>query len=228
MNLLDALFPPRCLVCGRVSGWGSPFCVTCRAGVRPIGPDVCRRCGREAAFCVCKGRRFAFRRETAVYYYDEISRGIARFKFRHHPGMAREFARELVKRIEEQYDGVWFDAAAFAPMTPAGERSRGFNQAELLARPIARALGIPVLDVLQKADGGESQHEQTGRAARFRNVRGLYSVKNPGPVKGKRILWVDDVFTTGATADACAKALMEAGAREVFCATIAITRNLRS
>ena len=109
------------------------------------------------------------------------------------------------------------------PMTEKDEKKRGFNQSELLARDIGERLNIPVLPALSKTKDTAPQKELSGRARR-ENVKGCFSAAYAEYLAGRRILLVDDVFTTGATANECARTLLSAGAASVSVLTAAVTK----
>ena len=114
------------------------------------------------------------------------------------------------------------EIAVFVPMSDAEKKKRGFNQAELLAREVGERLGLPVLPALVKVKETSPQKELTGKE-RADNLKGCFSVAYADWIAGRRILLVDDVFTTGATANECARTLLKAKVRQVSVLTAAVT-----
>lgn len=176
----------------------------------------------------CQARPFRFERARAACVYDEASRGlILRFKHGDQPQFGPLFARWISRAAPDLVAQA--DAVAPVPLHPLRLLSRRFNQAAEVARPLARAAGLDYLpDALERARATPSQGGRSGRGRRD-NVRGAFRLTPAGArrTKGRRILLVDDVFTTGATAEACARALLEGGARAVDVVTIARVRTPR-
>jgi ComF family protein len=182
-----------------------------------LGPGV--RCA------VCEARPRAFARARAACLYDEHSRDlILQFKHADRLDLARLFSLWLGRAAAELIEEA--DAVTPVPMHPLRLIRRRYNQAAEIARPLARRAGLAYWpEALKRKRAGESQAGKSG-SGRLRNVQGAYACPAgwAARVAGKRILLVDDVMTTGATADACAKALMKAGAAGVNVAVIARVR----
>lgn len=239
-GLLDLLFPARCAGCGER---GAPFCPICQDRLRWILPPICPRCGRpylsfstlqldadEAAtpelvppscWCpVCKRDppRFAVARSIAAYE-GPLREAICALKFRGNKAVSVPLARLLVQFAPRE---VLQDVAAVVPVPLHKDRltKRGFNQAELLARPLAEAVGVPcVADALRRIKQ-EAPQAELGAVDRWHNVEESFVPSDP--VHGS-VLLVDDVFSTGATAGACAAALVRGGAQRVAVLTVART-----
>jgi ComF family protein len=198
-----------------------------------LDAPVCDGCGLpfdydlgEGVRCAaCEARPKAFTRARAACLYDEHSRDlILQFKHADRLDLARLFSLWLGRAAAELIEQA--DAVAPVPMHPLRLIRRRYNQAAEIARPLARRAGLAYWPgVLKRRRAGESQAGKSG-SGRRRNVQGAYACA-PGwekRVAGKRILLVDDVMTTGATAEACAKALTRAGAAAVYVAVIARVR----
>ena len=199
---------------------------------------VCDGCG--AAFemdggafasprcAACLAQPYAFARARAACVYDEASRGlILKFKHGDHQPFAPLFARWLSRSAAPLLEQA--DAVVPVPLHRFRLLSRRFNQAAEIARPLARGAGLDYLpDALIRQTHTTTQGGKSARGRRL-NVRKAFAVSDEGRrrIKGRRILLVDDVLTTGATAEACARALIEAGARAVDLAVIARVRTAR-
>ncbi len=223
---VDALrhifFPPRCACCMQVLPRGIQVCADCAAALHRIKRPICPRCGRSRRHCQCRpsGEAVFYDGCCAPFYYvDAAARGIRQMKFRDRTDSAPFFASAMTASFLALYPRIRPDGIAFVPLTRRRERERGYNQAALLAERIAEELGLPLLDVLVKNRENKIQHDLRF-AERLANVRDVYACT--ADMTGRTVLLVDDIKTTGATLNACAAALKEAGARRVFCVSAAI------
>jgi ComF family protein len=204
----------------RVAYLEAPVCDGCGMPFDyDLGPGV--RCA------ACEARPRAFARARAACLYDEASRDlILQFKHADRTDLARLFSLWIGRAAAELL--VEADAVVPVPMHPLRLVRRRYNQAAEMARPLARRAGLAYWPgALARRRGGESQAGKSG-SGRRRNVAGAY-VCQPGwaaRLAGKRILLVDDVMTTGATAEACARALLKSGARAVDLAVIARVKDI--
>jgi ComF family protein len=200
----------------RIAFLDDPVCDGCGL---PFAYDVGARCP------VCEARPRAFARARAACLYDEHSRElILRLKHADRPELGALFARWLNRAAAPLLLDA--DAVAPVPLHPVRLLSRRYNQAAEIARPLGRLAGVRYLpDVLHRRRATTSQGGKSGRGRRL-NVKGAFEVPavRRRQVQGRRILLVDDVLTTGATAEACAKALLAAGAVAVDLAVVARVR----
>jgi len=200
-----------------------PVCDGCGAGFEADGgPFASPRCA------ACLAQPYAFSRARAACVYDEASRGLV-LKYKHgdHQAFAPLFAQWISRAAAPLIEEA--DAIAPVPLHPLRLISRRFNQAAEIARPLARAAGRQYLpDALERVSHTGSQGGKSARGRRL-NVKKAFRVRPAGQqaVRGRRILLIDDVLTTGATAEACARALLEAGARAVHLAVVARVRTAR-
>jgi len=172
----------------------------------------------------CRRGAFQFERARSFGYYEGALREILQhYKYRGLRPLARPLGQRLAQTLERLQGGTW-DLVLPVPLHRNRERQRGFNQAGLLAEQVGKLFGIRMggKDCVRVRD----TPPQAGlRAAeRRKNVKGAFAVPQPERVRGLRVLLVDDVLTTGATADACARALLEAGAKGVAVLTLARAR----
>lgn len=232
-SLAAVLFPSNCRVCERLLEHAAriPVCQECLDQVQRIADPMCVRCGRplftppiqaENFQCrLCRQGRYAFQlaRSYAVYE-DSLVRLIILLK--HHGikplgAWCAQRLRELAQRYPELAGA---DAIVPVPLHPARLRERGYNQAEWIARPLARLLRIPLRpDLLARVKPRPEKLKLT-RRERWEAVRGAYATTGRAQVDNLRVLLVDDVFTTGATLDACARALLRQGAAQVTALTV--------
>jgi competence protein ComFC len=214
--LLDALFPRRCAGCG--SGpW--PFCAACRAELVVLGEPRCERCGapspRPVSRCRdCPPSSIAIAR--APFGFDgPVRRAVHRLKF----GGWRAVAEALGEAMVRTWSGAGWpsDVVAWVPLSRERLAVRGYDQARALARAVAPRIGAPA-DSLIRRVGDPGPQARRGGAARREAMRGVFAPT--GGVAG-RVLLIDDVLTTGATAGACADALLAGGASSVGLLTAA-------
>lgn len=219
-RLLDALLPPRCVGCG---ARGAEVCPACLTAVRPLGP-TCPRCSVPspgARICrQCAARPSPVRAVLAAYpFAGPLRAAILAFKYRGRtrllPFLSAALAAPLATRPLE------VDLVVPVPLSPARLRTRGFNQAELLAQPLATAHGWTLAPAALLRARDTPQQTRLPARERRANVAGAFAVAEPAAVQGRRVLLVDDVCTTGATLEACATPLLAAGAAGVWAIVVA-------
>lgn len=162
---------------------------------------------------------------TAVWYYEEdVRRSILRFKFRKAVHLAPKFGSLLAMKLLEQ-GPEQIDVLTWVPVSPLRRLRRGYDQCQLLTKSVGKELGIPQHKILRKVRNNPPQSGVASASARKANVLGAYKVIKNVDLSGKRVLLVDDIFTTGATMNECARVLLTAGAKEVHGAAIAVVRH---
>lgn len=209
--LLNLLFPEKCLLCRKVLANGEI--------------DLCRHCRCDnPAYTHRKSRPQFLDSFTAVWYYEEdIRSSLLRYKFGGCRSYAPGYGRLLAMVLQKNYpDG--FDLITWVPVSRFRKWKRGYDQVELIARAAAGELGTEPVALMKKIRHTRPQSSLREYSQRKANVLGAYQVLNPAEVAGKRILLLDDILTTGATASECARILKTAGAAEVHCAAMAAAR----
>jgi ComF family protein len=221
-ELTAALAPPACLACrAPLRDAGAELCVACRRGLPWLGEPRCTRCGLPAPCgAPCPARAAAFERVWAPLAYEGPARAlVAALKFRGALPVARLMAAQIVSTVpRELLRGA---VVVPVPLHPARRRARGFDQAALIAAALGVRGGLPVAPCLQRR-GRPTRQLGTGRIGR-RAAAERQRLQARAAVP-RRVLLLDDVCTTGATFDACARALRAAGAQHV--AALAYTRTL--
>ena len=161
---------------------------------------------------------------TAVWYYEgSVRRSLLRYKFYGARSFAEGYGRLLAMKLMQAHpDG--FDCLTWVPISPLRRFKRGYDQVELLAKAVGRELGMTPVPLLRKVRHNRPQSSLRDTARRRANVLGAYRERNREQITGKRILLLDDILTTGATAGECARVLLTAGAKEVHCAAVAAAR----
>lgn len=225
-RLLDAIYPPRCVVCGRA---GDVVCAHCLNSMRPPEAPTCDHCGatiqaaphpapQRCPECAA-GRRLSLLDgvRVATTYTGAARTALLAFKFGREQHVAGRLATLLIAPF--QCDIHMTDMVIPVPLHRSRQHERGYNQAELLARAFARLQGLPLrADVLERTRATEAQTRLTA-GERRRNVAGAFALRSPAlaaTVSGRRILLLDDVTTTGSTLNAAAEPLRAAGAASVW------------
>ena len=235
--LAALVFPATCRICGGILDTGSviPFCHACIEALTQTLPEpLCAQCGRPIVSAaaaegtsqpqchLCRNGRYAFDFARSFgAYTTRMARAILLLKYGNVAPLGVWFARRLAGLMERQPADFAADAVVPVPLDRGRLRERGYNQAELIAKPLARMLGIPFRSYLLVRTRPRPNQLRLTRRERWETVRGAYATHKTAQVDKLRLLLVDDVFTTGATLDACSRALKGAGAAQVACLTVA-------
>ncbi len=201
-----AVYPERC-----------PYCMK---NVRPLEIG-CKRCINRFPNVNYDRRAYGgFPVSCALPYLPPYDEAIKKMKFKGYKQFASQMGVKLSDAVRKTYPQLPFDFITYVPLHPIRERDRGYNQSRLLARELSYIFEIPLLDTLVKIKDNPPQHK-TERKHRQENVKNVYKIKDKKLVKDKRILLVDDIITSGHTLGECGRTLKNAGACEIFCATLA-------
>lgn len=209
-RLLDLLFPIKCPFCHQILEEFTPHCPFCQDKL-PWRPT-----GLEASYHP-KTHLTCF---APLWYLDGVVDGFHRYKFSGVRGYSACFGRLM----EEALPSAWcVDVISWVPLSKKRLRKRGYDQAKLLAEVVAEARGFSLAPLLTKVRDNQEQSSLEEESARWENTKDVYCFSGES-IQGKRILLVDDIFTTGATLSSCANVLKEQGAEEVFCLCLAWAR----
>jgi len=234
----DLLFPRRCPVCDRpVRPFGQWICPPCGQTLKPVGPHVCLRCGKpvdpgEELCRECGRSSHAYDAGAAVYTYRSCSGALYRFKYRRREEYADPFGRAMAERYRKWLAGGpeilrRCPPRLLVPVPSSPDRvlRRGYDQSVLLARAVSRETGIPAAEeALKRVRNTPLMKGMTVRE-RQKNTENAF-IAQGNSVESKSIMLIDDIYTTGATIDACARALRRAGAGPVYFLTLAIGEQL--
>lgn len=226
-SLSYLLYPGNCLVCGRDlllhQARVIPLCSECLAKLVPLTGVRCQKCGRllisELEICTsCRHKEFAFASHKSLFAYRaEIKELIYQYKFRQRRSLANWFADLISNEINAN---PIFDLIVPVPPNPTTQAKRGFDQVSYLARLVSVKIGMRSIKCLAHRKG--KTQKSLNLAARLKNIEGLFYFKGrPQAIADKRVLLLDDIFTTGATLHACAKILLAQGVASVTALTIA-------
>ena len=211
-KLLDLLYPPRC-----------PFC---RAILREGETLLCRDCRASLPWTLGAEREQRFRHLDAclapLFYEDRVRSSLLRYKFGGMSVYAPKYAVLMHDCLMQS--GVSFDVITWTPLGRKRLRRRGYDQARLLAEALAEKTEKPCLRLLIKNVDNPPQSGTGSAEERRKNVSGVYQATDPASVKGRRVLLVDDIVTTGATLGECARVLKAAGAQSVCAIALARSR----
>jgi len=224
---LHFFFPKICFGCGcdlpvRQNGH---LCPACANRLKKPGPHICQRCGAVlksgGAHCyACRGskaKKYKCQIIRAAFVFNTSSRGLVHaLKYAGADYAAQEMGEKMLSCFSQHVELAQADLIMPVPLHPKKQRTRGYNQSELLARVFAAQLGLP-LDTVSLVRVRDTVSQTTlGRQGRLQNMLGAFACLCPARVKGKTVLLIDDVATTGATLEGCAVALKQAGAKRVL------------
>ena len=208
-RLLHILYPPKCVLCKKV--------------LSREETDLCKACRENQPDFPSHKIKLSFLAQwTGLWYYKENVRlSILRYKFYGRRSYAASYGRLLaMKLLKDGWEDT--DILSWIPISRQRKFRRGYDQSELLAQALADALGLALTPTLRKVRNTKPQSTMGGAAQRRANILGAYEVIDPEAIRDQRILLVDDIITTGATASEAARMLLTAGAKEVKLATLAV------
>ncbi|MBR7090858.1 MAG: ComF family protein [Clostridia bacterium] len=227
--VLNLVFPKniKCMVCGRDLKKASEieFCDNCLSQMEVITDKCCEKCGAklvaEEKFCLnCQAKERHFDIGRSCYVFDNSVRHlIHQLKFGNKPYIARAFApmmRDKLQQLNWEYDVI-----IPVPLYPKHKKERGYNQSEKLAKELVKLIDKPIDTTSLIKVKDTSKQLGLGYADRLSNLDGAFKVVDKANIKGKSILLIDDVMTTGATANACSEVLRNAKASEIKVLTVA-------
>ena len=227
MQILDWLFPPRCALCDEVIA-KSYCCETCYEKLQLVVQPYCYCCGKPLhsevqEYCVdCQKNPKTFTANRALFFYDEkVRASISRFKFHNRRDYARFYAEEGVKRYGDWILKYHPDAIVPVPIHKQKKRERGYNQAALFGKELAERLDIPFWEHALVRNMYTLPQKQLNNVERVKNLEKAFLI-GENNVKLKRLLVVDDIYTTGSTLEACSRILSKGGAAQINSLTIAI------
>lgn len=221
-----------CAYCAADVFEGELFCKACLKGVKLNDGKTCLKCGAaidgEQDYCSkCGKRSVFFDRAYSLYLFEgHVRKVIHRLKYAKERHFVPNLAKEMANYIKEK--GESFDCVTYVPMDGASQRERGYNQSYLLAAALCDILDKGAPQTLLTKVKATAKQEELDFTQRLKNLQGAFKAVNKEIIKGKDILLIDDVLTTGATASFCAKALKGAGAKRVIVLTLASRKEIIS
>ena len=231
-SALNLLFPARCPVCDKPAPFQERICPACRKKAVAVNEPVCLKCGKHMADETeeyCKGCRImthTFEQGRGLFFYRPMAVSFYRFKYAGRQEYACFYAEEIVKNLGGVIRAWKPDALVPVPVHRTRRRERGYNQAEILAEEIGKRMKLPVARNLLTRVKKTIPQKLLDDAGRQNNLKKAFKIEK-NDVKLKRVVLVDDIYTTGSTIDACAAQLKRAGIGKVYFITAAIGRELK-
>ena len=227
VKILDLIFPPNCAGCNKIAG--KIICGDCLEKIVRKSMWPCHKCRKPPYLCSCK-KIIGIHELVFPYFYDGETLKFAIYKLKKaNLYYINEFFAKSMYNSVKTGDKIKLEDISFITCVPRAKKSvviYGYNQAESLAKLVAEYSGIKFERALRQKRFAKSQAEQKtlGRTDRFLNVQGKFSVSNNIDIKGRNIILIDDVATSGATLSECAGVLKEAGANKIYalCAASAL------
>ncbi len=222
--LVNMVFPRRCPVCDEIVPAGDGLvCRPCRTKPQYIREPRCRRCGKQLAgaagmgqFCHdCTQRRHVYDYGYALYDYHSMQKSIYRFKYRKRCEYAAFYARDICEKLADEIRIMEADAFIPVPVHSSRKRSRGYNQAELVAAEMSALTGIPMYGKLVHRIKKTVPQKDLTIQERQNNLKKAFNIRT-NVVKLNRVILVDDIYTTGSTLDAVATELRRHGVKAVY------------
>lgn len=226
---LSLLFPKRCPVCDGVPGIrGELICPQCKDKLKPIRHAFCYKCGRPLSsdteeYCEdCRRKKHFFDEGRALYVYEEVAGSIYRFKYAKRQEYACFFGGEMAEKLEGFIQKTGADALIPVPLSVRRMYKRGYNQAQLLAEEISCRTGVPVYSDFVVRIKDTVAQKGLNPSQRQNNLKRAFKIAR-NDVKLSTIIIIDDIYTTGSTADAVAKLLRKAGVQKIYVLALSIT-----
>ena len=229
----DLVFPRRCPFCDGYAEFGQLLCTTCRKKEKEllIKEPWCMKCGKpireeKEEYCLaCRTGRHLFTRGRSLYEYREFAPSIYRFKYEDRREYAEYFGKQIARYLGPEIRAWKPDVLIPVPLHERKLSERGFNQAELLAVSMGKALNIPVLPRAIMRVSDTLPQKYLDPAERHKNLQNAFKI-GISSVKSKKAVLVDDVYTTGSTIDACAEVLLRSEAADVYFITLATGKGI--
>ena len=219
------LYPSRCLSCDEVLDFGMykyGFCRRCAKEIRFACEPVCKVCGKVIAdengeLCKdCRKKKHTFTQSKGVYVYEgKIKAMMYRFKYGNRRCYGHIFARDIIRLHGAWIERCGIDAIVPVPMYKKKQRRRGYNQAEVIARALSKEIGIPMYPDIVCRNRSTVPMKGLNDTQRQKNLKNAFNFNEKG-ILLRRVLIIDDIYTTGATLDEVAKALLKGGVEEVY------------
>lgn len=230
-SIIDLVFPRRCPLCGEVRAYGDKWvCDNCDNELVWIEKPVCLKCGKtisnaEAEYCGdCERIKKSFERCYPVFAYEgAVKDSLYQFKYKNQREYAVFYSDCIMKMYGHELRRLAVDGIVPVPVHSHKKKVRGYNQAELIARELGKRLDISVYGNYLERNTDTNPQKELDDKERMKNLKNAFNISENG-VKLSKVLLVDDIYTSGATMEACTSTLLQGGVKEVYCVSVAIGR----
>lgn len=216
------IYPPKCIFCRKLLSYDASIniCRACYSGL-PFAQTILMpvSASQDDGVNYCEGAVSVFQ------YTGVVKESLIRFKFFNEPSYCRTYARLIADRLDKLVDISQYHMVMSVPLHKHKEFSRGYNQACLISKELAKVLRLPEGSRLLKRHRCTETQSLLDRQKRSRNVKGAFIVTSPVKLAGKYIILVDDILTTGSTLEECSRILKAAGAQKITAVVVATGRN---
>ena len=223
----EILFPRRCPVCDDiVKPWGELCCPECKKRLEYLGGNYCMKCGKgllrqETEFCQdCRKYKHKFIRGRSLYRYESVAGALFRFKYQGRQEYADFWGEELYQHLGRDILAMKAEAIVPVPLHKSRLNERGYNQAELLGKALAKRVQLPFLNKIVVRHRKTLPQKQLSYSERQNNLKKAFKL-SANDVKLNTVIIVDDIYTTGSTVDALADVFLEQGTKKVYVVTLA-------
>lgn len=227
-EIIDWIYPRRCPVCDRVVKIGSRICGDCIRKLYPVGENYCVKCGKELGnnereYCEdCNTKTHEFIKGRGLYIYKgDIKKSIYSLKYHKRREYADFYGKEISEKLGEYILKVAPDALIPVPISRERMKKRGYNQAECIAKVIAKNLEIPMINDYVIRIKDTTPQKELDILERQNNLKKAFKIRR-NDVKLDKVMIVDDIYTTGSTIDAVARALKKGGVNRVYFVVLAV------
>ena len=229
--LLNLLYPQRCPLCHRIRPYGEmAACRDCVGKLKPVAAPGCMKCGKTIEneleeYCRdCRTIPKSFKRGFPAFLYEgAIKSSLYEFKYKNQRNYAEFYADSILGIYGREIKKAGVDGIIPVPVHPRKRKKRGYNQAELLAKDLGKRLGIRVYShYLERCENTSPQKELNDKE-RLKNLKNAFKIRQ-NEIKLEKVLLVDDIYTSGATIEACTRVLLPAGTHTVYYTSVAIGR----
>lgn len=218
--IIDLVFPKQCLICNQIINSSAGFCDECIPLIKYIPENCCYNCAKEKNICTCKADRNDFDGVISVFYYlPPISQLLVGLKIKRDDKKIKLLAEILKNSVIAKYKNITFDLIVGVPTLKTKEEKESFDRIDILCDNLSKKLKIKYdKNAIKKIKQTKKQHDLKA-SERYYNLIDAYAADSKS-VRGKCILLIDDILTTGSTLNICSTELKKNGAKSVYCATI--------
>jgi ComF family protein len=232
-EIINIVYPPTCPICGKILKLSNnQVCEDCKKKIKYMKEPTCKKCGKqliaeEQEYCYdCSRKEHLFTRGITLWLYDtHVKKSIYNFKYNNKREYAKTYANEIIKQHHRQILNWDADGIVPIPLHKSKMKSRGFNQAEVLALALSKQLGIPMYHNLVKRIKKTLPQKALNDKQRINNLKNAFKIRK-FDVKLKKVILIDDIYTTGITINSVTEVLKNAGVTEIYFITVSIGEGL--